>query len=318
MTIGIDIGGTKSAVSLLEGNGQVRESHRFATKGPDETLEELAHAVTRAAPGPAPVIGISVGTLGASRGLITGAPNLPGWNDVPAADYFHRRFGGPVYLMNDAKACALAEWRYGAGRGCRHLAFLTAGTGMGAGLILDGRLYLGAGNAGEVGHLRLAADGPLGYGKRGSFEGFCSGGGLGRWAQDFLRERGRKSGFGVARREEVTAAHVAAAAAQGDGLARELLANSGARLGEALAILIDLLNLERIVLGSVYVRSRQWLEPAMRQAIEREALPGSAAGCQIVPAALGEQVGNYGAIAVAEYHQGREAFAASAAHAPPA
>jgi glucokinase len=92
--------------------------------------------------------------------------------------------------MNDAKACALAEWLHGAGRGYRHLAFLTAGTGMGSGLILDGRLYLGAGNVGEVGHMRLAPDGPPGYGKRGSFEGFCSGGGIGRWAQEWLQERG--------------------------------------------------------------------------------------------------------------------------------
>jgi glucokinase len=203
--------------------------------------------------------------------------------------------------MNDAKACALAEWLYGAGRGCRHMAFLTAGTGMGGGFILDGRLYLGAGNAGEVGHLRLAPDGPPGYGKRGSFEGFCSGGGLGRGAQEWLRERGRTTGFGCTRIEDVTAGTVAAAAANGDPIAVDYLWSAGERLGEALAILIDVLNLERIVLGSVYVRSRRWLEPAMRLALEREALPGSLAACAIIPAELGEEVGNYGAVAVAEY-----------------
>ena len=119
MTIGIDIGGTKCAVCVLEKNGQIKQIHRMATKGPVETLAELAQAVAGANPGPSPLIGISGGTLAADRGLITGAPNLPGWDDIPVVDYFHRRFGGPAYLMNDAKSCALAEWRYGAGRGCR-------------------------------------------------------------------------------------------------------------------------------------------------------------------------------------------------------
>jgi len=312
MTIGIDIGGTKCAVCVLEKNGQIKQIHRMATKGPDETLAELALAVAGANPGPSPLIGISGGTLAADRGLITGAPNLPGWDDIPVVDYFHRRFGGPAYLMNDAKSCALAEWRYGAGRGCRNMAFLTAGTGMGSGLILDGRLYLGGGNAGEVGHMRLAPDGPWGHGKRGSFEGFCSGGGIGRWAQEFLRDRGMTSGFGCARVDEVTAALVAAAAGRGDPLAIEFLALVGGRLGEALALMIDMLNLERIVIGSIYVRSQRWLEPAMRESLAREALPGSLAACTILPAALGEQVGNYGAIAVAEYNHDKANFILSA------
>ena len=299
--VGVDIGGTKCAVAHFDPQGRVREAFRLPTGRPAETLEALAAALSRLGLALPPVIGISAGGLRAAEGLISGAPNLPGWNDVPVVEFFRNRFGGPVYLMNDAKACALAEWLYGAGRGCRHMAFLTAGTGMGAGLILDGRLYIGAGNAGEVGHVRLAREGPPGYGKRGSFEGFCSGGGIGRWAQEWLRDRGLPGGFGCARREDVTAAAVAGAAAQGDPQARELLAGAGERLGEALAILIDILNLERIVLGSVYMRSRKWLVPAMRAALAREALPDSLAACQILPSALGEDVGNYGAIAVAEY-----------------
>lgn len=302
--VGVDIGGTKCALAHFDSEGRVRETFRFPTASPDETLGALARAISRLGLSHPPVIGIAAGGLRAAQGIISGAPNLPGWNDVPVVEFFRDRFGGPVYLMNDAKACALAEWMHGAGRGCRHMAFLTAGTGMGAGLILDGRLYLGAGNAGEVGHVRLAREGPPGYGKFGSFEGFCSGGGIGRWAQEWLRDRGLSGGFGCARREEVTAAAVGAAAAQGDLQARELLAAAGERLGEALAILIDILNLERVVLGSVYVRSRPWLEPAMRAALQREALPGSLAACQVLPSALGEKVGNYGAIAVAEYGSG--------------
>ncbi len=316
MTFGIDIGGTKSAVCRLGDDGRIVQIHRMATRGPDDTLAELAAAIERARPGASPLIGISGGTLGAARGVITQAPNLPGWDEIPVVDYFNRRFGGPAYLMNDAKACAIAEWRYGAGRGSRHLAFLTAGTGMGAGFILDGRLYLGCGNAGEVGHIRLAADGPPGHGKRGSFEGFCSGGGLGRWAQEFLAARGLTSGFGCARIGDVTAAAAGEAAARGDPLARELLDLCGERLGEALALLVDILNLECIVIGSVYVRSRPWLEPGMRRALAREALPGSLAGCRIVPAALGEEVGNYGAICVAQYNHDKDSFVAAAESNP--
>jgi glucokinase len=136
---------------------------------------------------------------------------------------------------------------------------------------------------------------------------------MGRWAQDILRERGLASGFGCARIEDVTAAAVATAAGTGDALAREVLERAGERLGEALAILVDVLNLERIVLGSVYVRSRQWLEPAMRRALAREALPTSLAVCGIVPAALGEQVGNFGAVAVAEYNHDKARFVEEAA-----
>jgi glucokinase len=118
------------------------------------------------------------------------------------------------------------------------------------------------------------------------------------------------SGFGCDRVQEVTAAAVGAAADGGDTEARAILACVGTRLGEALALLVDLLNLECIVLGSVYVRSRRWLEPTMREALEQNALPGSLSACEIVPSALGEEVGNYGAIAVAQYCSGPGSFRA--------
>ena len=106
-------------------------------------------------------------------------PNLPDWDNVPLVEMTEKRLGIKTILQNDANACAVAEWKFGAGRGTRNMVFLTFGTGMGAGLILDGRLYSGTNDmAGEVGHIRLAPKGPLGYGKKGSFEGFCSGGGI--------------------------------------------------------------------------------------------------------------------------------------------
>jgi glucokinase len=293
--IGIDIGGTKCAVSRLRPDGTIEEVGRFSTGAPDETVPRLLAAAADLQPGPHTAFGISCGSpQDSARGLILGPPNLPGWNHVPITDLFSERFGGPAYLMNDANACALAEWQYGAGRGCHSMIFLTAGTGMGAGLILNGRIYEGAnGNAGEVGHLRLAPDGPVGYGKAGSFEGFCSGGGIARLARLHAWPN-----------DDVTARELAEAAQRGNAEALALWQEVGTRLGEALAVIIDVLNPERIIIGSIYVRSRALLEPAMRAALAREALPSSLAACEIRPAELGETLGNAAAIAIAAYHLG--------------
>ncbi len=301
--VGVDIGGTKTAVSVLERNEPVREVERFTTRGSSETLARIIALIKGIDIQPPFSIGISCGTLGANRGLITKAPNLPGWDDVPIVDLLSSEFGAEAFLLNDAKACALAEWIFGAGQGCQHMAFLTAGTGMGAGLILNGELYLGTGNAGEVGHIRLAESGPWGHGKLGSFEGFCSGGGIGRLADLRIRDIVRQGGKMPLRAEtaELTAKDVIAAARKGNNFAINILGESGTYLGQALSILVDVLGLERIVLGSIYLRAQDWLEPAMRKALHAEALPDSLRVCEILPAALGEGIGNYGAIAVAQY-----------------
>lgn len=300
--VGVDIGGTKTAISQLEKNGQVSENSRFTTSGPSETIERIWQAV-RGLNIPLPyTIGISCGTLGADLGLITKAPNLPGWDDVPVVEVLSRMTGAAAYLLNDAKACALAEWIFGAGQGCQHMAFLTAGTGMGAGLILNGELYLGSGNAGEVGHIRLNSDGPWGHGKDGSFEGFCSGGGIGRLAADRvgqLMAQGEAVPFPI-EGSVVSARDVVEAAKLGNQLAIGILNESGMRLGQALAILVDVLALEKIILGSMYSRANPWLEPPMRAALQLEALADSLDRCEIVASALGESIGNYGAIAVAQ------------------
>lgn len=299
--IGVDIGGTKCAVCKLETDGTVTETARIPTASWEETSEKIVEAVYELNVEGSPTFGISAGTLRAAEGLISDMPNLPGWDDIPIVDFLEQQFGGRAFLLNDAKACALAEWKFGAGKGFRHLAFLTAGTGMGAGLILNGQLYLGTGNAGEVGHMRISPDGPFGHGKHGAFEGWCSGGGIGRYARDALTSRGRNSGFFGGPLDRVSAREVTEAAVSGHALAREILTEVGYRLGQGLALLIDALALECIILGSVYVRSRRWLEPSMRQALQEEALPGSLAACHILPAALGEQIGNYGAISVVKY-----------------
>jgi len=202
--------------------------------------------------------------------------------------------------MNDANACALAEWQFGAGRGSQHMVFLTSGTGMGAGIIVNGRLYEGAsGDAGEVGHLRLAPEGPVGFGKAGSFEGFCSGGGIARLAESFVQIRGGAAPAWYASDGKTTTKDVANAAKAGDSLALEIMRTSGEKLGEALALIIDILNPERIVLGGFYPHCRDLLEPSLRKTLDREALPHSIAACQILPAELGQTIGSHGAIAIA-------------------
>ncbi len=298
--IGIDIGGTKTAISVWGEGGVPEELRRFPTGGPDELLRNLKTALPRRLK--APVFGVACGgPLDAAGGRILSPPNLPGWDDVPLVTMLEAGFGGRAFLMNDANANAVAEWKFGAGRGTESMVFLTAGTGMGAGIIAGGQLLSGAnGNAGEVGHVRLAGAGPVGFGKAGSFEGFCSGGGI-RQLVRYLpkREKPPRAADWAARHPG--AQDVILAAKSGDKTARAVLRVSGEKLGAALAVLVDILNPEKIVLGTLYRVARAFLEPSMRRTLEREALPGSLAACRIVPAKLGKNLGNYGAICAALY-----------------
>ncbi len=304
--IGLDIGGTKCALSVPDGPDRVREVVRFATTDVRGTLDRFFAEIAQLAPAPDTVFGVSCGgPLDSAQGLILSPPNLPGWDRIAICAELTKRFGGRAFLMNDANACALAEWQFGAGRGCSSMMFLTMGTGMGAGLILDGRLYEGVtGNAGEVGHLRLAADGPVGFGKAGSFEGFCSGGGIAQLARRRVADFAGDSPLKKIPAERLTAQHVGAAAEAGDALALALWREVGERLGEALALFIDVLNPERIVIGSIYQRCARFIAPAMQAVIAREALPASARDCQIVPAHLGDELGSCAAVAIARYKAG--------------
>jgi glucokinase len=290
--IGVNLGGTTCSVSRADDSGCIESTIAFPTGSVSSTLEAVREATASLAPGPAPRFGIACGgPLDSAAGLILSPPNLPGWDRVPIVAWLVEHFGGQGYLMNDANAGALAEWQFGAGQGTQSMVFLTHGTGLGAGLILDGRLYEGTtGDAGEIGHVRLAPTGPIGYGKEGSCEGFCSGGGIARLAA------GRIPGH-----PSPDAKEVARLAAEGVPEALAILQESGRWLGRTLAIIIDLLNPEMIVLGSIYTRSGQWLDAAMREELAREALPGPLAACRIVPSALGESLGAQAAVTVALY-----------------
>jgi glucokinase len=305
-SIGVDLGGTSCSVVKANRAGRPEAVDMVATGTAEATLAQLEGFIAAHKPDEKTLIGVACGDpLDWRKGIIQGPPNMPGWTNIPIVERFQEKFGAQTYLMNDANAGALAEWRFGAGKGCRNLIFLTAGTGMGAGLILDGRLYEGTtGSAGEVGHIRLAPDGPAGYGKDGSFEGFCSGGGIAQLARAWAYERDGQVTFNPGSIEAITAKHVGEAAAAGDDVALEILRVAGHKLGEALALLVDLLNPERIVLGSIYTRCRPYLEPAMREVLEREALPRPLGVCEIVPTSLGEAIGPHAALCVAPYRAG--------------
>ncbi len=311
---GVDIGGTKCAVCLGKLGADeivVVGKRRFPTPPSPPAAQGLINAalaelLSETAAGTLAAIGVSCGgPLDSRAGLILSPPNLPGWERVDVVTPLREQFGVPTSLHNDANASALAEWQWGAGRGTRNMIFLTFGTGMGAGLILDGRLYSGTNDlAGEVGHIRLEHTGPVGYGKAGSFEGFCSGGGIARLARS-LTETALAQGDtplfcpSPADLAAITAERVGQAAQQGDPLALQVFALVGQQLGRGLAILVDLLNPERIVIGSIYGRQRPLLEPLVRAAVAAEALPQALAVCDIVPAGLGEQVGDLASLAVA-------------------
>lgn len=317
--MGLDIGGTKCAVLLatVDGGIHLKDKLRFATcseRGFEPVCAQLTAAMEEILQknglsyADVNAIGVSCGgPLDSRRGVVLCPPNLPGWVNIPLKALLEERCGVPVYLQNDANACALVEWKLGAGRGCSDMIFLTMGTGMGGGVIAEGRLLRGCTDmGGEIGHLRLAEDGPVGFGKAGSFEGFASGGGIQRQAQALTEERIREGRAPAWVRdghapEEADARLLAEYARAGDADAKAFFDHIGTMLGKGLALLTDTLNPEKIVIGSVFVRCEDLLRPAMEAELKREAIPFSLEGLQVVPAQTGEALGDLASIMAALY-----------------
>jgi len=300
--LGLDIGGTKTAVVLGDRTARVHPRTEFATRperGFDAAWRELTEHAERMLARAAQlgrevqVVSVSIGgPLQIEPGLILSPPNLPGWARIPLRQMLTERFGKPVYIEHDGNAGALAEWYYGAGRGARNVIFLTMGTGFGGGLILNGDLYRGTSDlAGEVGHLRLAETGPVGFGKAGSWEGFCAGAGIAKLAALRFPTRWQE--------DIVTARDIATAARAGDADALTVLREVGEHLGRGLALLVDILNPEVIVIGSLAVRLGDLVLTPAREVLAREALPGAVRVCRLVPAQLGEEIGNVACLCAA-------------------
>ena len=242
------------------------------------------------APSEAAALGVSCGgPLDSVTGIVYAPPNLPHWDAVPLKALLEDEFHLPTFVENDANATALAEHRWGAGVGCRDMAFLTMGTGIGAGLILNGELYRGRRDlAGEIGHATVLPDGPpCPCGKRGCLEALASGTAIGRAGRERYED------------ENVTAETVCVRARGGDPVAQEILGEAARWMGLGLANLLHTLNLERIVLGTLAVHAGDLLLEPIRRETERHCWPRIWEGVAIVPAALGDAAQDQAALAVA-------------------
>jgi len=312
--LGYDIGGTKCSIVLGDQDFNIYEKIFFKTRtaerGYIEILDEFKEHTHKLLetydPEKLVKIGISCGgPLDSKKGIIKSPPNLPGWDHVPIVTIFKKEFDVDVAIQNDANACAIAEWMMGAGVGTQNMIFLTFGTGMGAGLILNGKIYAGTNDlGGEIGHIRMADDGPVGFGKAGSFEGFCSGGGIAQLGKSLVTEKmesGQKVGFIQTKEmiEDITAKSIFEAAITGDKDAMEIVKISAEYLGKGLAILIDILNPECIVIGSIYARNEEIFKPLIEEVLKKEAIPEAIEVCKILPAKLGDKIGDYAALSVA-------------------
>lgn len=297
LLLGIDLGGTKSAAVVGTRGGDIL--HRVwgptpAQGGPEAVvpfLLDLARRARDAAPGPIRGVGVSAGAPASARtGRVFTAPNLPGWGDaagVPLAEIVSGALDGlPVALDNDANATALAEHRFGAGRGTRDMAFLTVGTGIGAGLILSGQLHRGATETGgEIGHVAVEPGGrPCACGLRGCLEAYASGPSVARIAVE--------QGF----RGEPTGQAVVAAARAGDPAASVALAQAAEMLGRGIAALCMIVNPERVVLGTLAVHAADLLLLPVREAVRARTWPRVHENLAIVPAALGDRAQDLAAL----------------------
>jgi len=302
MILGLDIGGTKSAVVLGTASGEILWRKQFATaplRGFLPVYSELVATAKEALASrtePVECIGVSIGgPMDSLTGVIKSPPNLPHWDDIPLKRKLEEEFSLPVYVEHDGNAGALAEWYFGAGKGCTNLVFITMGTGFGAGLILDGRLYRGTSNtAGEIGHIRIAEDGPKCFGKAGSLEGYGSGTGIAILAQQM---------YPVRYRNNVTVKDLYDDFLDNSEEAAAVFQKAGKYIGRGLALIADMINPECIVLGGLGMRIGDAIVEPILTAFNQEALKESAGVCRIVPAQLGESIGDIAALSAALYQR---------------
>jgi glucokinase len=303
--IGLDVGGTKTAVVEGSAQAEILQREEIATEAScpfDETfpriIELMKKTIDVAQRSDREVIAVSVsigGPLKIAEGVLIDPPHLPGWHGVRLKDRLSDDFPNlPVFIEHDGNAGALAEFHFGVGKGrddLRHLVFLTFGTGLGAGLIVNGQVLHGASDtAGEVGHLRLAWEGPIGFGKAGSWEGFASGKGLVELASRMFPNRWSRA---------TPIREVVAAMLADDSQALEVAAEAGKWMGCGMALMVDTLNPQVIALGSLAVALGDRVLAPARRALAEEALPQAVAACEILPAKLGERIGDVAALMAA-------------------
>ncbi len=307
--LAIDLGGTKIASAIVSSGGEViARDYRLtqANEGVEPVtgriLGAIEHLLQKSNMVISQIDSISIASAGAidfKKGLVTSSPNLPGWHNVPLRDRVVERFGIDTFLVNDASAAALAEHRLGAGHGTNNLVYITVGTGIGGGIIINGRLYLGTGGAaGEIGHMTIDADGPRCYcGNYGCLEEMASGRAIAREAIRRIRggEGSALIDIVAGKIDDITAKEVAQAAQSGDRLALEVVSQAASYLGVGMVNVVNIFNPEMIVIGGSVAKMGDLLLNPVRQRVKERAFKLSAQAVEIVPAKLGDDVGVIGA-----------------------
>jgi glucokinase len=311
--VGIDLGGTKISTALADDTGRIIAQDYRKTDAAgglaaviDQMLDAARRVMAQAEVKASGVLAVGIGAPGPvdfEAGVLVAPPNIPGLDRVPLKRMIEGELGVTTYVDNDANAAALAEHRFGAGRGTEHMIYVTVSTGIGGGLILDGRLYHGAfGMAGEIGHITVVPHGPLcGCGNRGCLEALASGTSIAREARERVA-RGvptLMADLAGGDLERITAKLVAEAANRGDAEARHILAEAMNCLGIGMATLVNLFNPELIVIGGGVTNIGEMLFGPVRHAIDRHAFRIPAQAVRVVRAELGDNAGVLGAVAVA-------------------
>ncbi len=306
----IDLGGTKILSIVTDADLRVVSRDQRPTEadlGPKGVIARMVESM-RAAAGEHPLLAVGVSTAGPcnpAKGIVTASPNLPGWRDVPLARLISEGLGLPAWIENDANAAALAEYRLGAGRGVSHMLLVALGTGIGGGLVLNGRLYHGAsGGAGEIGHMTLVEDGPLcGCGRHGCLEALASGSALARIASEIVAREpgGMLASLSRDVAEAPSALTLEQAAAAGDASAARAVDQAARYLGAGLTNLVDLFNPEVVAVSGNLRKMAGYLDVA-KAVVEREAYRQAAADVRIVDAALGDDAAALGAALTALDH----------------
>ncbi len=295
--LGINIGGTQSSVSIGDEEGRMLDTFEWPTqaqRGYKDTLGEIAENACRMADKHhVAAAGVAIGgPLDTASGTVLGPPNLPGWDDVPLRDTLQKRLGLPTRVEHDAAACALAEYRFGKLDGASNLVYLTCGTGFGAGIVIDGKIFYGAnGRHPEIGHWGILEGGPKAFGKSGSAEAVCSGKGLKRLASWLFPERWQKN--------VPTERTIVALAQTGDTDALKVVRFHAERTGELCAKVAEMLCPDCIVLGSLARHiGTLWVEP-VQSSYTKEVLDRIGQTTRVIPSTLGERLQDLSALAVA-------------------
>jgi len=306
--IGIDVGGTNIKIALISNKGEILYSNTFPTRaemGYVYTVSNIKQAIndlmseTKSSKSNIESIGFGFpGQIDYKNGVVRNSTNVPGWNNVEIADIIKTEFGIPAFIDNDVRCATLGELKYGAGKGAENLVCITVGTGIGSGLVINGKLVRGASNAaGEIGHIKLSMnDGPLcGCGDFGCFEAYASGPSIVAMAEEYIK--GGKSTMyrEMANGSEITPYIVSKAAEEGDAVAKQIFKQIGHYIGIGLSSVINLLNPEKVIIGGGVSAAGDLLFNPIRETINERAMKIAREAVEIVPAELGNTAGVIGA-----------------------